>query len=118
LLTRLDVPRYLLLATFLAVAVLAPVAIAPRVAQVTGVGVLAVALLLVAGLGGRAAFTHPQAKAKIVSTNVKTAFYVLRVRSYEGLIPQPATRGGGLNRLGDHYLLGTGDGHLYALRVA
>jgi aldose sugar dehydrogenase len=118
LLTRLEIPRYLLLTTFLAVAVLAPLAVAPPVAQGVGVGVLAVTLLAVAALAGRGVFTRPQANTKTVTTNLKTAFYVLRVRSHEGLIPQPATRGGGLNPLGDRYLLGTGDGHLYTLRIA
>lgn len=118
LVARLDAPRYLLLPAFLAIAVLAPLAVAPRVAQMAGVAVLAVALLAIAGFGGHVGFAHPQAAAKVVTSNVKTAFYVLRVRSHEGLVAPPATRGGGLDRLGDRFLLGTGDGHLYTVRVA
>ena len=118
-LARLEVPRYLLLAIFLAFAAMAPFVITQRPGQLAGIAVLAVALLAIAGLGGRAAVVHPRATAKTVTTNVKTAFYVLRVTSHQGLIAPPATRGGGLDRLGDHhYLLGTGDGHLYTLRIA
>ena len=117
LLTQLDVPRYILLPVFLAVVALAPLAIAPRVAQLVGIGALAVALLAVAGLG-RTAFAPPKKTAKVAATDVKTAFYVLRVRSHEGEVEVPATRGGGLDHLGDRILLGTGDGSLYTLRVA
>lgn len=46
---------------------------------------------------------------------VKTAFYPLQLVSHIGVIPRPATRGGGLDRLGDQILLGSGDGMLYLL---
>ena len=110
LLTRLDAPRYLLLPIFLAIVALAPFVVAPRTAQVVGIAVLALVLLGVAGLGGRVAFAPPKKTAKVVATNVKTAFYVLRVDSHEGAVEVPATRGGGLDHLGDRILLGTGDG--------
>ena len=114
LLTRLDAPRYLLLPVFLAVVVLAPIAVAPRMGQIVGVGVLAVVLLAVAGLDARVVFAQQKVKLRRSSRrNVKTAFYVLRVRSHEGAVAVPATRGGGLDRLDDRILLGTGDGHLY-----
>ncbi|MGH8237646.1 MAG: PQQ-dependent sugar dehydrogenase, partial [Steroidobacteraceae bacterium] len=118
LLTRLNAPRYLLLPVFLAILALAPFAVAPRTAQVVGIAVLALVLLGVAGLGGRVAFAPPKKTAKVVATNVKTAFYVLRVNSHEGTVAVPATRGGGLDHLGDRILLGTGDGSLYTLRIA
>lgn len=118
LFAQVDAPRYLMLPVFLAVAVLAPLAVAPPLGQTVGITMLAVVLLAVAGLGGRAVFAHPRETAKVNTKNVKTAFYVLRVRSHEGLIDPPATRGGGLDRLGDRFLLGTGDGHLYTIRVA
>ena len=117
LLMRVDPPRYLLLPVFLTVAVLAPFVVVPRMWQVAGVGTLAVALLAVAGLSGRVVLTKTKKDAKVVTTNVKTAFYALRVRSHEGAVAVPATRGGGLDRLGDRILLGTGDGHLYTLRI-
>jgi cytochrome c2 len=117
LLKHLDTPRYLLVPMVLAIAVLAPLAIAPRFAQLAGIGVLAVGLLAVGAYGGRVVFP-PLPQAKVVTSTVESAFYVLSVRSHEGLIAPPATRGGGLDRLGDRLLLGTGDGHLYTLRVA
>jgi cytochrome c2 len=86
--------------------------------QIVGIAVLGVALLAAAALAGRVALAPPEKAAKVVATDVKTAFYVLRVRSHEGAVPFPATRGGGLDRLGDRVLLGTGDGRLYALRLA
>jgi cytochrome c2 len=118
LLNRVAAPRYLLLPVFVAVVALAPFAVAPRVWQVVGLGALAIVLLALAGLDARVVFAQPKTQAKIAATNVKTAFYALRVRSHEGLVAAPATRGGGLDHLGDRILLGTGDGHLYTLRVA
>lgn len=117
-LTRFDVPRYILLPMFLAVAVLAPLVVAPRVGQIAGIAVLAVALLAVAGLSGRVVFAQPHETAKVVTSYVQTAFYRLRVRSHEAVVARPATRGGGLDRLADRFLLGTGDGRLYTIRVA
>lgn len=42
----------------------------------------------------------------------------LRLVSHTGLVPKPATRGGGLDRLGGQVLLGSGDGMLYLLTTA
>lgn len=67
---RLQVPRYLVLAIFLAFAAMAPFVVAQRLGQLVGIAVLAVALLTIAGLGGRAVFVHPRATAKTVTTNV------------------------------------------------
>jgi aldose sugar dehydrogenase len=118
LLTRVGAPRYLLLPEFLAVVALAPMAVAPRPAQIVAIAILGVVLLATAAFAGRMVLAPPKNAAKVVATDVKTAFYVLRVRSHQGAIAFPATRGGGLDRLGDRLLLGTGDGRLYALRVA
>lgn len=49
---------------------------------------------------------------------IKTAFYPLQLVSHAGVVPRPATRGGGLDRLGDQVLLGSGDGMLYVLTLA
>ena len=116
--TQFDTPRYILLPMFLAVAFLAPFVVAPRLGQIAGIAVLAVGLLAVAALGSRAAFAHLHETAKVVTSYVQTAFYELRVRSHEAVVARPATRGGGLDRLADRFLLGTGDGHLYTIRVA
>lgn len=114
---HLDAPRYLLVPMLLAIAVLAPLTLAPRFAQLVGIGVLSIGLLAVGAYGGRVVFPPPP-QAKVLTSTVETAFYVLLVRSHEGSIARPATRGGGLDRLGDRLLLGTGDGHLYTLHVA
>jgi aldose sugar dehydrogenase len=117
LLARFSAPRYLLLPVFGAVALIGLFAVAPRRAQLVGIAVLTVALITGALVGGRVVLAHPNQAAKVETKDVKTAFYVLRVRSNEGLIAAPATRGGGLDRLDDRVLLGTGDGNLYTLRV-
>src|SRR5688572_15940777 len=108
LLTRVGAPRYLLLPEFLAVVALAPMAVAPRAVQMFAIAILGVVLLGTAAFAGRMALAPPKNAAKVVATDVKTAFYVLRVRSHRGAIAFPATRGGGLDRLGDRFLLGTG----------
>jgi cytochrome c2 len=118
LLNRVAAPRYLLLPMFVAVLALAPFAVAPRTWQIAGIGMLSLVLLAVAALDARVVFAQHKAQVKIATTDVKTAFYALRVRSHEGLVAVPATRGGGIDHLGDRILLGTGDGHLYTLRVA
>lgn len=118
LLTRFDAPRYLLLPIFVGVALLAPLAVAPRSAQIVGIAASAVVLLALAIVGGRSVFARPQLEAKSSASNVKSTFYGLRVLSHEGAIPLPGTRGGGLDRLGERILLGTGDGHLYVLQLA
>src|SRR5262249_38162079 len=79
LLMQLDVPRYLLLPVFIGVIALAPITVVPRAGQIAGVALIAVALLGVAGLSGRVLLTPPKKAAKVVATNVKTAFYVLHV---------------------------------------
>jgi cytochrome c2 len=118
LLMQLDVPRYLLLPVFIGVVALAPLAVAQRMGQIAGVGLIAIAVLGVAGVSGRVLLAPPKKDAKVVATTVKTAFYVLRVSSHEGVVAVPATRGGGLDHIGDRILLGTGDGSLYTLRVS
>jgi aldose sugar dehydrogenase len=118
LLTRSGAPRYLLLPVFAAVVALAPITVVSRTVQIVGVVVLGVLLLAASAFAGRLALAPPEKTAKVVATDVKTAFYVLRVREHQSAIPFPGTRGGGLDRLGDRVLLGTGDGRFYALRIA
>lgn len=115
--TRAGAPRYLLLPVFAAVLALAPLTVVSHKVQLVGIAVLGAMLLAVEVLAARVVSAPPQKAAAVVATDVKTAFYVLRVRSHQGAIAFPATRGGGLDRLGDRVLLGTGDGRLYALRL-
>ncbi len=53
-----------------------------------------------------------------MASYLRSAFYAVQATSREGLVPRPATRGGGLDRIGDRVLLGTGDGYLYLLDIA
>src|SRR5690606_31805152 len=78
-------------------------------------GVCALAAAAAFGFTVRSVASHDPLRASVQRSYVKTAFYSLEVASHEKLIPVPATRGGGLDRLGDRVLLGTGDGHLYSL---
>ncbi|MGH8185289.1 MAG: hypothetical protein ACREUC_01895 [Steroidobacteraceae bacterium] len=117
-LTRLNMPRYLLLPVFAAAVVLSPLLVmAPRV-RIAALAALTIGLLATAGLGARALLAKPAAAAaKVTESNLKTAFYVLRVASHENAVPTPETRGGGLAPLGSQVLLATGGGGLYALDI-
>ena len=86
LLTRAGAPRYLLLPVFVAVLALAPLAVVPRTVQIVGIAVLGVALLGEAVLAGRVALTPLKKAASVITTNAKTAFYALRVRSHKGAV--------------------------------
>lgn len=116
-LVRMPTPRYLLLPAFIAALVLIPwSAAAPRMVRIGWfVPLLAssAALLFVV----RAGAFHPTHAHEVERTFVQTAFYTLQLSSYRGLVPTPATRGGGLDRVGRQVLLGTGDGRLYLLDV-
>jgi len=86
--------------------------------QRRGGGVILLALLLAdCGLLGGILYGQlgPQEaiKTRVTTKYIKTAFYNLEAKFYEGRIPRPAARGGGLSRIADRYLLATGDGHLY-----
>ncbi len=84
LLTRLGAPRYLLLPDVSRRR--GACAVGSRTAHGAGRRHRGSRLVLlgVAALAGRVAFAPPKKAAKVVATNVKTAFYVLRVRSHEG----------------------------------
>ncbi len=47
------------------------------------------------------------------STLIRTEYYNLDVQNYSKAFPQSAVHGGALARIGDRYLLLTGDGHLH-----
>jgi aldose sugar dehydrogenase len=61
---------------------------------------------------------RPQPRATRQESVFHTAFYNLRLTSYAGQIPMPEVRGGGITSLGNEFLLGTGDGHLYVFTLA
>jgi aldose sugar dehydrogenase len=115
LLFELHTPRYLLLAVFLAAAALVPLSVSGQPSHFTGIAILSVALATVGALSARAIASSQHTTATATPALMKTAFYPLQLVAHEGLVPRPATRGGGLDRLGNRVLLGTGDGYLYVL---
>lgn len=113
--TTFDTPRYLLLPIFTAAALLIPLSVGPDAIRIGGIALLGVALLGVTAFSVRAVHGAKKIQVKVAESDIKTAFYVVHMVSREGVVPVPATRGGGLDRLGDQVLLGTGDGHLYLI---
>ncbi len=112
---RLEAPRYLLLPTFVAAIVLIPLSVsAPAIRRVAWALPVIAALAALTATVRAVAFYEPPAVA-VERSFIKTAFYSLQVTTHAGLIPPPATRGGGLDQIGNRVLLGTGDGHLYLL---
>lgn len=56
----------------------------------------------------------PAQKASIHSSAMtKTEYYNLDIDTYSGVFPKSVVLGGALGRIGDRYLLMTGDGHLH-----
>jgi aldose sugar dehydrogenase len=52
---------------------------------------------------------------RVEESFIKSSLYTLSETHYRGYVPKPIVRGGGLELIGTHYLLGTGDGNLYVL---
>lgn len=117
ILVALDPPRYLLLPVFAAAAVLMPLSVLGQNLRIAGMALLGIALIGVGVMTARSMKSQPRGVAKVAESFLKTAFYALRVVSHHGVVPVPATRGGGLDRLGEDVLLTTGDGHLYVLKI-
>ena len=115
LLLRITAPRYVLLPVFLAAVILVPLSAAGARLQRLGWGVSILAAVVAVIFTLRAAAFHEAAQVNVERTYAKSAFYSLQIASRTGLIPEPATRGGGLDLIGDRVLLGTGDGRLYLL---
>ena len=110
--------KTVMLALFALSLVLLPVSFGPRGLDPRAVYV--VATLIVVMLIASYYVAHkprPQPKATRQESTLHTAFYNLRVSSYAGQIPMPLVRGGGITPLGDEFLLGTGDGHLYVFSL-
>jgi cytochrome c2 len=111
-----EAPAYLMAPLFCCLAVILPLSVSPLArSRLPAIGLAIVALTAV----GFALRQKSGTPADQVTKNsyLRTAFYTLQATSYEGYVPAPATRGGGLDRLGDRVLLGTGDGYLYLVDV-
>lgn len=113
LFSRSGAPRYLLLPTLAAFLIL-PLSVMRPWAAKAGAAVLALALIAAGALAWRSFEANPR-KGKVETSYVKSAFYGLELTTHMGVVPEPATRGGGLDRLGDDLLLGDGAGALYLL---
>jgi cytochrome c2 len=110
ILTRIDSARFITVATFLCAAVLVP---APYVVGNFWVyRAMALSALLAAMALVPFAIAIPKMSQK-TSTLIKTEYYSLDVETYSGAFPKSPVHGGALARIGDRYLLLSGDGHLH-----
>ena len=112
-----EAPAYLLAPLFLCLTLILPLSVSPLArsrlpAMALGVVALTATALSMRQLAGEA--VEQQAAKR---SHLQTAFYTVQATSHEGLVPMPATRGGGLDQLGERVLLGTGDGSLYVLDI-
>jgi cytochrome c2 len=115
LLARSNASRTVVLGVLGTAALLLPLPLAHPRLKAVAVSVLGAALIGAAALG---ATKHPRSRTtavKTTETHLSTNLYNVRVVAHSGRIPYPAVRGGGLAKLGDRILLGTGDGHLYVV---
>lgn len=113
-----DVPAYLLAPLFATLAVILPLSVSPLArSRLPAIGLGVVALIAI-GLAFRQVGTRDSQEHSAESSYLRTAFYTVQATSYAGFVPKPATRGGGLDLLGDRVLLGTGDGFLYLIDIA
>jgi cytochrome c2 len=115
LMRRSIAPLYLLLPAFALAVVLVPLSVGTLSLQRAALVVMGLATIGVAAMASGALGSKRQNTVATTETTVRTAFYPLRIVSHAGIVPTPATRGGGLSTLGKQVLLGTGDGHLYVL---
>jgi cytochrome c2 len=114
----ISLPRYLLLPLVVTIALIVPAAVSPFARRLWPLGAVA------AGAIAFAAYSVTRIQASSQEARVtrdeyfSTAFYSVQAVVREGWIPEPETRGGGMDMLdGDRVLLGTGDGSLFVLSV-
>lgn len=112
-----ELPRYLLLGLLVCTAVAIPLSVSPVARWRLAPAALAVVAVLAAGAAAYRVSARDETPQLTHASYVNSAFYTLQATSHEGWIPRPQTRGGGLDRIGDRVLLGTGDGSLYLLDV-
>jgi aldose sugar dehydrogenase len=117
LLSQDHVSRFLLVTMVAASVVLVPLSVALPARRREMIALCVGALVFASLAAFKVTRSNSQPTAATESL-IKSAFYSVRAVSHTGLIPRPATRGGGLAMVGKDVLLGTGDGHLYVLRLA
>jgi cytochrome c2 len=114
----IELPRYLLLPLVMTIAVLVPAAVSPIARRLWPLGVLAAVAVAFAVYSLTRIQASPKSERVTHDAYFSTAYYSVQAVMREGWIPEPATRGGGMNMLdNDRVLLGTGDGSLYVLNV-
>lgn len=111
LLTKVQFSRTVIVGLFAASLVLVP---APHL---FGSSRVARSIALVALLIATAAIPYARSIAEHLpsesTATIRTEYYNLKVDTYARLFAESVVYGGGLGRLGDQYLLVTGDGHLH-----
>lgn len=108
--TRTDYSRAITLTVFLAAVVLIPVPYALGASPSRRA--LALGVLLGAAAAGPFTLGMLGQVSSRSSALIKTEYYNLDVETYSGVFPRSVVHGGALARIGDRYLLLTGDGHL------
>jgi cytochrome c2 len=111
---RIDFSRAVTLAVFVSAVTLVPAPYfvgASRLQRALALG----ALVIIVTVGILAPSIARQTSLQ-VSSSKRTAYYNLDIESYSGVLSKPSVHGGALARIGDHYLLAAGDGHLYLFR--
>jgi len=109
--TKTDFSRSIIIAMFASAVVLVPGAyiVGSFRYRFFALGSLIIAVIVASTVSSvtRQISTHD-------SVLIKTEYYNLKAETYRGAFPKSAVHGGALARIGDHYLLMVGDGHLYA----
>lgn len=111
ILVRTDYSRAVISAVFVLALILIPV---PYLAPASPWSrALMLGVLLVAALIGPFALSFTREVSSHTRALLKTEYYNLDVDTYAGVFPKSVVHGGALARIGDRYMLMTGDGHLY-----
>jgi hypothetical protein len=114
----ISMPRYLLVPLVIAIAVIIPASVSPVARRIWPLGAMAAAAVAFAGYSMTRIHASSQEERVTRDEYFSTAYYSVQAVIREGWVPEPATRGGGMNMLDrDRVLLGTGDGSLYVLSV-
>lgn len=116
-LLSIALPRYLLLPLVVVSALIIPLSASPAAHRAWPLGALVTFTGVLTAYALTGVDFSPEIERSTRDAYFSTAFYPLQATMREGWIPEPATRGGGLDMLGDRVLLGTGDGHLYVVDV-
>jgi cytochrome c2 len=114
----IELPRYLLLPLVVLIAVIVPAAVSPVARGLLPLGAVAGITVAFAVYSMTRIHVSPEQERITRDQYFSTAYYSVQAVTREGWVPEPATRGGGMNMLdGERVLLGTGDGSLYVLNV-